>query len=55
MRDAWLREAPPRGPWTWAELKRQFRHPDRTKRPRAARDEANRLAGAILDAIPVLN
>ncbi len=25
MRDAWLQRATPRGPWTWAELKRQFR------------------------------
>jgi hypothetical protein len=25
MRDAWLRRATPHGPWTWAELKRQFR------------------------------
>jgi hypothetical protein len=25
MRDVWLRTATPRGPWTWAELKRQFR------------------------------
>jgi len=25
VRDAWLRTATPRGPWTWAELKRQFR------------------------------
>jgi hypothetical protein len=25
MRDAWLRTATPRGPWTWAERKRQFR------------------------------
>jgi hypothetical protein len=25
MRDAWLRQAPPRGPWTWAERTRQFR------------------------------
>ncbi len=25
MRDAWLQKATPRGPWTWAELKRQFR------------------------------
>ena len=24
MRDAWLQQAPPRGPWTWAERKRQF-------------------------------
>ena len=25
MRDSWLRKATPRAPWTWAELKRQFR------------------------------
>ena len=25
VRDAWLRTATPRGPWTWAEVKRQFR------------------------------
>ena len=25
VRDAWLHAATPRGPWTWAELKRQFR------------------------------
>lgn len=25
MRDSWLRKGTPRGPWTWAELKRQFR------------------------------
>jgi hypothetical protein len=25
MRDAWLQKARPRGPWTWAELKPQFR------------------------------
>ena len=25
MRDAWLRTATPRGPWTWTEVKRQFR------------------------------
>ncbi len=25
MRDSWLHKAPPRGPWTWAELKRKFR------------------------------
>jgi hypothetical protein len=25
MRDAWLQAATPRGPWTWAELERQFR------------------------------
>jgi hypothetical protein len=25
MRDVWLRTATPRGPWTWAALKRQFR------------------------------
>lgn len=24
MRDSWLQKARPRGPWTWAELKRQF-------------------------------
>jgi hypothetical protein len=25
MRDPWLHRATPRGPWTWGELKRQFR------------------------------
>ncbi len=25
MRDAWLAKATPRGPWTWAERRRQFR------------------------------
>ncbi len=25
VRDAWLHRAPPRGPWPWAELKRNFR------------------------------
>src|SRR6266567_6618418 len=25
VRDSWLRKATPRRPWTWAELKRQFR------------------------------